>query len=136
MIKCMNYTNYHARTLLLKLLEYNYIWQFVFSSWYHFLWVWSHFFGRVVHSKQACLLLCSKYFYVLYFLLLSLLDGGEAFSWGMGVSGRLGHGHESSILGFFRSNRFSPSFLLQFLAALICIEVLLLHFTLHDLFPK
>ncbi|XP_058756575.1 ultraviolet-B receptor UVR8-like isoform X2 [Vicia villosa] len=34
----------------------------------------------------------------------AISDGGEAFSWGMGVSGRLGHGHESSILGFFKSN--------------------------------
>ncbi|RDX76602.1 Ultraviolet-B receptor UVR8, partial [Mucuna pruriens] len=33
----------------------------------------------------------------------AISDGGEAFSWGMGVSGRLGHGHESSILGFFKS---------------------------------
>ncbi|WVZ19805.1 hypothetical protein V8G54_007127 [Vigna mungo] len=29
----------------------------------------------------------------------------------MGVSGRLGHGHESSILGFFSSSRFCPSYL-------------------------
>ncbi|XP_047147031.1 ultraviolet-B receptor UVR8-like [Vigna umbellata] len=35
----------------------------------------------------------------------AISDGGEAFSWGMGVSGRLGHGHESSILGFFSSSR-------------------------------
>lgn len=34
---------------------------------------------------------------------LAISDGGEAFSWGVGVSGRLGHGHESSILGFFKS---------------------------------
>ncbi|XP_047147033.1 ultraviolet-B receptor UVR8-like isoform X2 [Vigna umbellata] len=34
----------------------------------------------------------------------AISDGGEAFSWGMGVSGRLGHGHESSILGFFSSS--------------------------------
>ncbi|CAL5204404.1 unnamed protein product [Lathyrus oleraceus] len=34
---------------------------------------------------------------------MAISDGGEAFSWGMGVSGRLGHGHESSILGFFKS---------------------------------
>nr|XP_027190586.1 ultraviolet-B receptor UVR8 isoform X2 [Cicer arietinum] len=33
----------------------------------------------------------------------AISDGGEAFSWGMGVSGRLGHGHESSVLGFFKS---------------------------------
>ncbi|CAJ1974859.1 unnamed protein product [Sphenostylis stenocarpa] len=32
----------------------------------------------------------------------AISDGGEAFSWGLGVSGRLGHGHESSILGFFK----------------------------------
>ncbi|XP_068482265.1 ultraviolet-B receptor UVR8 isoform X2 [Phaseolus vulgaris] len=35
---------------------------------------------------------------------LAISDGGEAFSWGMGESGRLGHGHESSILGFFKSS--------------------------------
>ncbi|XP_057420528.1 ultraviolet-B receptor UVR8 [Lotus japonicus] len=34
---------------------------------------------------------------------LVISDGGEAFSWGMGVSGRLGHGHESSLLGFFKT---------------------------------
>ncbi|XP_061354679.1 ultraviolet-B receptor UVR8 isoform X1 [Gastrolobium bilobum] len=34
----------------------------------------------------------------------AISDGGEAFSWGMGMSGRLGHGHESSILGFFKSH--------------------------------
>ncbi|KAL2347162.1 hypothetical protein Fmac_001162 [Flemingia macrophylla] len=33
----------------------------------------------------------------------AISDGGEAFSWGMGMSGRLGHGHESNILGFFKS---------------------------------
>ncbi|KAK7316911.1 hypothetical protein RJT34_00719 [Clitoria ternatea] len=33
----------------------------------------------------------------------AISDRGEAFSWGMGASGRLGHGHESSILGFFKS---------------------------------
>ncbi|PNY08361.1 hypothetical protein L195_g004881 [Trifolium pratense] len=33
----------------------------------------------------------------------AISDEGEAFSWGTGVSGRLGHGHESSILGFFKS---------------------------------
>ncbi|XP_034691673.1 ultraviolet-B receptor UVR8 [Vitis riparia] len=31
-------------------------------------------------------------------------DQGEALSWGAGGSGRLGHGHESSLLGFFRSS--------------------------------
>ncbi|KAG5019483.1 hypothetical protein JHK87_015338 [Glycine soja] len=36
----------------------------------------------------------------------AISDGGEAFSWGVGVSGRLGQGHESSILGFFKSYRF------------------------------
>ncbi|CAL0319756.1 unnamed protein product [Lupinus luteus] len=35
---------------------------------------------------------------------LAISDGGEAFSWGMGGSGRLGHGHQSSILGFFKSS--------------------------------
>ncbi|XP_028786192.1 ultraviolet-B receptor UVR8 isoform X2 [Neltuma alba] len=35
---------------------------------------------------------------------LAISDGGEALSWGMGGSGKLGHGHESSILGFLRSN--------------------------------
>ncbi|WJX40937.1 HECT-type E3 ubiquitin transferase [Trifolium repens] len=33
----------------------------------------------------------------------AISDEGEAFSWGTGVSGRLGHGHESSMLGFFKS---------------------------------
>ncbi|KAH1255297.1 Ultraviolet-B receptor UVR8 [Glycine max] len=33
----------------------------------------------------------------------AISDGGAAFSWGIGVSGRLGHGHESSVLGFFKS---------------------------------
>lgn len=32
-------------------------------------------------------------------------DGGQALSWGGGGSGRLGHGHQSSLLGFFRSSR-------------------------------
>jgi len=32
-------------------------------------------------------------------------DGGQALSWGEGGSGRLGHGHQSSLLGFFRSSR-------------------------------
>ncbi|RVX21546.1 Retrovirus-related Pol polyprotein from transposon RE1 [Vitis vinifera] len=31
-------------------------------------------------------------------------DQGEALSWGAGGSGRLGHGHESSLLGFFRTS--------------------------------
>ncbi|XP_054805466.1 ultraviolet-B receptor UVR8 isoform X9 [Prosopis cineraria] len=35
---------------------------------------------------------------------LAISDGGEALSWGMGGSGKLGHGHESSILGFLKSN--------------------------------
>ncbi|KAL1347018.1 hypothetical protein AAHE18_08G228200 [Arachis hypogaea] len=34
---------------------------------------------------------------------MAVSDGGEAFSWGMGGSGRLGHGHESGILGLFKS---------------------------------
>ncbi|XP_048335365.2 ultraviolet-B receptor UVR8 isoform X2 [Ziziphus jujuba] len=34
----------------------------------------------------------------------AVTDGGEALSWGEGGSGRLGHGHESSIFGFFQSN--------------------------------
>ncbi|KAF3439300.1 hypothetical protein FNV43_RR17576 [Rhamnella rubrinervis] len=34
----------------------------------------------------------------------AVTDGGEALSWGEGGSGRLGHGHESSIFGFFKSN--------------------------------
>ncbi|KAI4336482.1 hypothetical protein L6164_015004 [Bauhinia variegata] len=33
----------------------------------------------------------------------ALADGGEALSWGMGGSGRLGHGHELSFLGFFKT---------------------------------
>lgn len=33
-------------------------------------------------------------------------DKGEALSWGGGGSGRLGHGHQSSIFGFLRSSRF------------------------------
>ncbi|GAV76847.1 RCC1 domain-containing protein, partial [Cephalotus follicularis] len=33
----------------------------------------------------------------------AVTDAGEALSWGEGGSGRLGHGHESSILGFLRS---------------------------------
>lgn len=33
----------------------------------------------------------------------AVTDGGEALSWGLGDSGRLGHGHESSILGFFKN---------------------------------
>lgn len=40
---------------------------------------------------------------------LAISDGGEAYSWGTGASGRLGHGHESSILGFFKSySEYSP----------------------------
>uniref|UniRef100_A0A5B7AE55 Putative E3 ubiquitin-protein ligase HERC4 isoform X1 n=1 Tax=Davidia involucrata TaxID=16924 RepID=A0A5B7AE55_DAVIN len=34
---------------------------------------------------------------------IAVTDKGEALSWGGGGSGRLGHGHESSILGFLRS---------------------------------
>ncbi|XP_041007909.1 ultraviolet-B receptor UVR8 isoform X2 [Juglans microcarpa x Juglans regia] len=34
----------------------------------------------------------------------AITDGGEALSWGLGGSGRLGHGHESSVFGFFKSN--------------------------------
>ncbi|KAJ7945150.1 ultraviolet-B receptor UVR8 [Quillaja saponaria] len=33
----------------------------------------------------------------------AVTDGGQALSWGLGDSGRLGHGHESSFLGFFKS---------------------------------
>ncbi|KAK9291600.1 hypothetical protein L1049_019549 [Liquidambar formosana] len=33
----------------------------------------------------------------------AVTDDGEALSWGGGGSGRLGHGHDSSILGFLRS---------------------------------
>ncbi|KAL3640480.1 hypothetical protein CASFOL_015448 [Castilleja foliolosa] len=38
---------------------------------------------------------------------IAVTDKGEALSWGGGESGRLGHGHESSILGFQRSSRSS-----------------------------
>ncbi|MED6123603.1 hypothetical protein PIB30_050628 [Stylosanthes scabra] len=41
-----------------------------------------------------------EYFSCFYWV---LQYGGEAFSWGMGGSGRLGHGHESGILGLFKS---------------------------------
>ncbi|XP_011097039.1 ultraviolet-B receptor UVR8 isoform X2 [Sesamum indicum] len=34
---------------------------------------------------------------------IAVTDNGEALSWGGGESGRLGHGHESSILGFQKS---------------------------------
>lgn len=33
----------------------------------------------------------------------AVTDNGDALSWGIGESGRLGHGHDSSILGFFKS---------------------------------
>lgn len=33
-------------------------------------------------------------------------DGGEVLSWGDGRSGRLGHGHESTFLGFLKSTRY------------------------------
>ncbi|PIA28439.1 hypothetical protein AQUCO_06900004v1 [Aquilegia coerulea] len=36
---------------------------------------------------------------------IAITDEGEALSWGAGGSGRLGHGHQSSILGFLRSSR-------------------------------
>ncbi|KAJ6996493.1 ultraviolet-B receptor UVR8 isoform X3 [Populus alba x Populus x berolinensis] len=35
---------------------------------------------------------------------IAVTDGGQALSWGGGGSGRLGHGHQSSLLGFFRSS--------------------------------
>ncbi|KAH6781868.1 Regulator of chromosome condensation family protein [Perilla frutescens var. frutescens] len=35
---------------------------------------------------------------------IAITDNGEALSWGGGESGRLGHGHEASILGFKKSN--------------------------------
>ncbi|KAL9356482.1 hypothetical protein Peur_049735 [Populus x canadensis] len=35
---------------------------------------------------------------------IAVTDGGQALSWGEGGSGRLGHGHQSSLLGFFRSS--------------------------------
>ncbi|XP_023518662.1 ultraviolet-B receptor UVR8 isoform X1 [Cucurbita pepo subsp. pepo] len=34
---------------------------------------------------------------------MAVTDGGEVLSWGDGRSGRLGHGHESSLLGFLKS---------------------------------
>lgn len=34
---------------------------------------------------------------------MAIADGGEVFSWGDGRSGRLGHGHESTFLGFLKS---------------------------------
>ncbi|CAK9319357.1 unnamed protein product [Citrullus colocynthis] len=34
---------------------------------------------------------------------MAVADGGEVFSWGDGRSGRLGHGHESTFLGFLKS---------------------------------
>ncbi|PIA28435.1 hypothetical protein AQUCO_06900004v1 [Aquilegia coerulea] len=37
---------------------------------------------------------------------IAITDEGEALSWGAGGSGRLGHGHQSSILGFLRSSSF------------------------------
>ncbi|CAN8236924.1 unnamed protein product [Cochlearia groenlandica] len=36
---------------------------------------------------------------------IAVTDGGEVLSWGGGGSGRLGHGHESSLFGLFRSSR-------------------------------
>jgi alpha-tubulin suppressor-like RCC1 family protein len=36
----------------------------------------------------------------------AVTDGGEVLSWGGGGSGRLGHGHQSSLFGILRSNRF------------------------------
>ncbi|XP_058089617.1 ultraviolet-B receptor UVR8 isoform X4 [Magnolia sinica] len=35
----------------------------------------------------------------------AITDEGDALSWGAGGSGRLGHGHQSGILGFLRSSR-------------------------------
>ncbi|KAF9681843.1 hypothetical protein SADUNF_Sadunf05G0045100 [Salix dunnii] len=35
---------------------------------------------------------------------IAVTDGGQALSWGGGGYGRLGHGHQSSLLGFFRSS--------------------------------
>ncbi|XP_077213141.1 regulator of chromosome condensation (RCC1) family protein isoform X2 [Tasmannia lanceolata] len=35
---------------------------------------------------------------------IAVTDDGDALSWGAGGSGRLGHGHQSSILGFLRSS--------------------------------
>lgn len=36
---------------------------------------------------------------------IAVTGGGETLSWGEGGSGRLGHGHESGILGFLRTTR-------------------------------
>ncbi|GER38094.1 regulator of chromosome condensation family protein, partial [Striga asiatica] len=37
---------------------------------------------------------------------IAVTEQGEILSWGGGESGRLGHGHESNILGFHKSSRF------------------------------
>ncbi|KAJ0792909.1 putative regulator of chromosome condensation 1/beta-lactamase-inhibitor protein II [Helianthus annuus] len=43
---------------------------------------------------------------------MAVTDKGEVLSWGGGESGRLGHGHKSSLLGFLSSTRLNTVFLL------------------------
>ncbi|KAJ0083548.1 hypothetical protein Patl1_30283 [Pistacia atlantica] len=45
----------------------------------------------------------------------AVTDEGEVLSWGGGGSGRLGHGHESSILGFLSSSsEYTPRLIKEF----------------------
>ena len=60
------------------------------------------------------LCLCKSLFHLGPYLF-SPPDSGEALSWGIGDSGRLGHNHDSGILGFFKSTRLNfHSFFLSF----------------------
>lgn len=99
----------------------------LYLSWYYFvistknlfyylpsltlLVVWFSF-----NSSQHAWLCISYWVSLVYslFLFLFLSDGGETLSWGIGGYGRLGHGHDSSILGFFKTNRLYSFFPLSF----------------------
>ena len=73
------------------------------------------------------LCLCKSLFHLGPYLF-SPPDSGEALSWGIGDSGRLGHDHDhdSGILGFFKSTRlnFHSFFLSFFLLEQYCFIVL------------
>lgn len=47
-------------------------------------------------------------------------DTGEVLSWGQGNSGRLGHGHDSSFMGFLKSSRLRGFRFIQVDWRLIC----------------
>lgn len=73
--------------------------------------IWKHFshslFWLNNHSSASCgITFALVHCFSLYFMFTLFPDGGEPLSWGGGELGRLGHGHESSILGFLKSSRF------------------------------